>query len=105
MLTAEQGRKLRQTQEHELMLQERIRLDEMTRLAKLEHIKRIENALVDAMTYQEKLKDQENQIADDEFQQRQRIANYEFQARSQDEAIASMEFKANQKLLETMQKR
>lgn len=31
------------------MLQERIRLDEMTRLAKLEHIKKIEEALEQAL--------------------------------------------------------
>lgn len=31
------------------MLQERIRLDEMTRIAKLEHVKRIENAIKEAL--------------------------------------------------------
>jgi hypothetical protein len=32
------------------MLQERIRLEEITRLAKLEHIKKIEDALEQALT-------------------------------------------------------
>jgi hypothetical protein len=36
--------------------------------------------------------------------QRQRQAKYEYEARLQDESIANMEFKANQRLLEMLQK-
>lgn len=32
-----------------MILQQRIRLDEMTRLSKLEHIKKIEEAMMDAL--------------------------------------------------------
>lgn len=38
------------------MIQQRIRLDEMTRLTKLEHIKKIEEAMMGALTRQEELK-------------------------------------------------
>ena len=43
-------------QEQEAMLQERIRLEEITRLAKIEHIRRIEDALEEAIGRQEQLK-------------------------------------------------
>lgn len=39
-----------------------------------------------------------------ELEQRQRAAKYDFEARMQDEQIANMEFKANQKLLEMLQR-
>lgn len=42
-------------------------------------------------------------MAEEEFEQRQRTAKYEYEARLQDENIANMEFKANQRLLEMLQ--
>jgi len=42
-------------------------------------------------------------VAEEEFEQRQRTAKYEYEARLQDENIANMEFKANQRLLEMLQ--
>jgi len=86
------------------MLQERIRLEEITRLAKLEHIKKIEDALEQALTRQEQLRQEEIKVAEEEFIQRQRQAKYEYEGRLQDETIANMEFKANQRLLEMLQK-
>ena len=44
-------------------------------------------------------------MAEEEFEQRQRTAKYEYEARLQDENIANMEFKANQRLLEMLQNR
>lgn len=43
-------------------------------------------------------------MAEEEFIQRQRQAKYEYEGRLQDETIANMEFKANQRLLEMLQK-
>jgi hypothetical protein len=77
------------------MLQERIRLEEITRLAKLEHIKKIEEAIEQALLRQEQLKREEGRVAEEEFEQRQRAARYEYEARLQDENISNMEFKAN----------
>lgn len=74
----------------------------MTRLAKLEHIKRIEEALEQALHRQESMKLQETRVVEEELEQRQRIAKYEFEARLQDESLATMEFKANQRLLEML---
>lgn len=76
----------------------------MTRLAKLEQIKKIEESLAEAMSRQEQLRKQEFNVAEEEFEVRRRAQQYEFEARKQDEAISNMEFKANQKLLEMMQK-
>ena len=49
------------------MLQERIRLEEITRLAKLEHIRKIEDALEQALTRQEQLRQEEVRVAEEEF--------------------------------------
>ena len=76
----------------------------MTRFGKLEHIKKIEEALDQALLRQEHLKRQESQVVEDEMVQRQRITKYEMEARMQDESIGNMEFQANQKLLEMLQK-
>ena len=76
----------------------------MTRLAKLEHIKKIEDSLLEALDRQEELKKEENRVVQEELNQRQRLATYEYEARIQDEVISNMEFKANQRLLELMQK-
>ncbi len=54
-------------QEQENMLQERIRLEEITRLAKLEHIRKIEDALEQALTRQEQLRQEEVRVAEEEF--------------------------------------
>ncbi len=78
-----------------MILQERIRLDEMTRLAKLEHIQKLEDALSQALTRQEELKQAEVKVAEEEIEQRHRAQKYECEAKMQDEAIANMEFKAN----------
>lgn len=67
----------------------------MTRIAKLEHIKRIEEAIANGIQYQEQLKLQELKAAEEEFDHKQRATRYEYEARMQDEAIANMEFKAN----------
>jgi len=40
-----------------------------------------------------------------EIEQRQRMSKYEFEARMQEETIASLEFKANQRLLDVMKGR
>lgn len=42
-------------------------------------------------------------VQEEDFEQRQRTAKYEYEARLQDENIANMEFKANQRLLEMLQ--
>ena len=63
------------------MLQERIRLDELTRLAKLEHIKRLEEALQNGMQHQEKMKEMEAKAMEDELETRQRAVKYEYEAR------------------------
>lgn len=42
-------------------------------------------------------------MQEEDFEQRQRTAKYEYEARLQDENIANMEFKANQRLLEMLQ--
>ena len=86
------------------MLQERIRIDEMTRLAKLDQIKKIEESLSSALKRQEHLKQQELSVAEEEFDMRRRQQLYDYESRKQDEAISNMEFQANQKLLELMQK-
>eukprot|EP00347_Sterkiella_histriomuscorum_P023854 403333155 len=103
-LQAELERKRKIQTEQELLLQERIRLDEMTRLAKLDHIKKLEEAVMGAINRQEDLKKEEDKVADEELNQRQRLSQYEYQARLQDEVINNLEFKANQRLLEMMQK-
>jgi hypothetical protein len=53
-----------------MLLQERIRIDEMTRLTKLEHIKKIEDSLLIAMQRQEDLKKEENRVLEEELNQR-----------------------------------
>jgi hypothetical protein len=67
----------------------------MTRLAKLEHIKKIEEAMMGALQRQEDLKKEEDKVAAEELLQRQRLVQYEYEARLQDEVINNMEFKAN----------
>ena len=49
------------------MLQERIRLEEITRLAKLEHIKKIEECIEQALYRQEDLKREEARVTEEEF--------------------------------------
>lgn len=49
------------------MLQERIRLEEITRLAKLEHIKKIEECIEQALHRQEDLKREEARVTEEEF--------------------------------------
>ncbi len=56
------------------MLQERIRLEEITRLAKLEHIKQIEEALDSALMRQDALRQDQIRVAEEELVQRQRQA-------------------------------
>lgn len=46
----------------------------MTRLAKLEHIKKLEEAVMKAMNRQEDLIKEEERVADDELNQKQRLA-------------------------------
>ncbi len=63
------------------MIQQRIRLDEMTRLTKLEHIKKIEEAMMGALARQEELKGEEDKVVEEELNSRQRMAKYEYEAR------------------------
>ena len=58
-----------------------MRLEEITRLAKLEHIKRIEDALEEALSRQDRLRIEEARVAEEEFEQRQRTTKYEYEAR------------------------
>lgn len=58
-----------------------MRLEEITRLAKLEHIKRIEDALEEALSRQDRLRMEEARVAEEEFEQRQRTTKYEYEAR------------------------
>ena len=53
--------------EQEAMLQERIRLEEVTRLAKLEHIRKIEECIENALLRQEDLKREEARVTEEEF--------------------------------------
>lgn len=79
---ADLERKRKMQQEQEQMLQERIRLEEITRLAKLEHIKQIEDALDTALLRQDALRSEQLRVAEEELVQRQRVAQYEYHARA-----------------------
>jgi hypothetical protein len=91
--------------EMEALLQERIRLDELQRVARLEHVKAVEDTISTSLRHQERIREQEHQRIHEEIQARARAQKYEFEARMQDEMIADLELKANKKLLETMQSR
>jgi hypothetical protein len=54
------------------LLQERIRLEEMARLAKLEHIRRLEDAVEEALIREAKFKEREGHVAEEEMEQRMR---------------------------------
>jgi len=56
------------------------------------------------MTQQEKLREEEHRAVNEEVNAIQRQQKYEFESRMQDEMIANLELKANQKMLEQMQK-
>jgi hypothetical protein len=45
-----------------------VRLEEITRLAKLEHIRRIEDALEEALGRQDRLRMEEARVAEEEFE-------------------------------------
>jgi hypothetical protein len=45
-----------------------VRLEEITRLAKLEHIRRIEDALEEALSRQDRLRMEEARVAEEEFE-------------------------------------
>ena len=77
----------------------------MTRIARLEHIKKIEDALIDGMKQQEQLREEEQKAIEAELDSKQRMTKYEMESRKQDEVLANMEFQANQKLLELMRQR
>ena len=64
---AELERKRKMQAEQEAMLQERIRLEEVTRLAKLEHIRKIEECIENALLRQEDLKREEARVTEEEF--------------------------------------
>ena len=57
-VNAEAERKLRMRAEMEQLLQERIRLDELQRLARLEHVKAVEDTIQTSLRHQEKMKDE-----------------------------------------------
>ncbi len=53
--------------EQEQMLQERIRMEEVTRLAKLEHIRKIEECIEQALYRQQDMKREEAKVTEEEF--------------------------------------
>ena len=79
-------------------------MDELQRKARLEHVPAIEESIKTSLTQQERLKQEEHQQVQEEVNMIQRQQKYEFESRMQDEMIANLEFKANQKLLEQLQK-
>ena len=104
MARAEAERKTQGRTEIENLLQERIRLDELQRKARLEHIQAIEGAIKTSLTQQERLRENEHNQINEEVSAIQRQQKYEYESRLQDEMIANLELKANQKMLEQMQK-
>lgn len=72
MIKAEAERKLKMRTEMESLLQERIRLDELARVARLDHVKAIEGTIESSLKQQEKLREQEHKMIEDEMASRQR---------------------------------
>lgn len=105
MFRAEAERKAKLRVEAEQQLQQKIRLDEMARVARLDHIKAIEMTIKSGLDNQERIREEEYKLLEEEIQQRAREQQYDFDSRMQDEMIANLEFKANRKLLETLQER
>ena len=60
MVRAETERKNQVRTEMETLLQERIRMDELSRKARLEHVSAIETAIKTSLTQQERLKEEEH---------------------------------------------
>ena len=75
----------------------------MQRLARLEHIKAIEDTVQTSLNHQERMRDEGHKVIEEEVQSIARAQKYEYESRMQDEMIANLEFKANQKLLEQLQ--
>jgi hypothetical protein len=67
MFKAEADRKQKLRMEMESQLQERIRLDEMTRIARLDHIKAIEETIKSSLENQEKLRDEEYKLIEEDL--------------------------------------
>ena len=64
--------------EMESLLQERIRLDELQRVARLEHVKAIEDTISTSLRHQERILEQEHLHIREEIQARARAQKYEF---------------------------
>jgi hypothetical protein len=56
----------------ELLLQERIRLDELQRCARLEHVRAIEDTIQTSLSHQERIRMQEHLLIEEEMQTRAR---------------------------------
>ena len=95
MAQAEAERKTQMRTEMESLLQERIRLDELQRKARLEHVQAVEESIKTSLNQQERLKDEQHKQVQDEVGMIARQQRYEFESRMQDEMIANLEFKAN----------
>ena len=95
MARAEAERKSQMRTEMEQLLQERIRLDELQRKARLEHIQAIEQTIKTSLTQQEKLREAEHRQLQEELSAIQRQQRYDYESRMQDELIANLELKAN----------
>ena len=95
MARAETLRKAKVRNEMEQLLQERIRLDELHRKARLEHIQALESTIQTSLTHQEKLRDEQHRQIEEEVQSIQRQQKYEYESRIQDEMISNLELKAN----------
>ena len=77
----------------------------MARIARLENVRAIEDTIQTAMSHQERIRILEHQQIEEEIQARARAQRYEYEARVQDEMIANMELKANQKLLDQLRQK
>ena len=58
--------------EMEILLQERIRLDELQRCARLEHVRAIEDTIQTSLSHQERTRMQEHLLIEEEMQARAR---------------------------------
>jgi hypothetical protein len=56
-------------------------MDEMTRVARLDHIKAIESTIKGSLDNQERRRDEEYKLIEEDLQARSREQKYEFEAR------------------------
>ena len=102
LLAADKNQALKEKSESELRILEKMRLDDLKRHDRIDHLKSLEETLHVALSNQESQRQIDLDRLNAEFATRQKASEYDYHSRLQDEAINNMEQKASQRIMELM---